>query len=69
MSIADTDENQKSGDPLVYTPVRVRQSMMNRLKSQMEARGYETLSPVMRQAIDKGLEEMERETDGRKDRD
>ena len=61
MSIADKDENKKADDPLVYTPVRLRQSKLTRLNNQMAKRGHETLSPVMRMAIDKGLEVMEQE--------
>lgn len=61
MSIADTGKNPKKPDPLVAKPLRLRQSNVDRLTKQMSVRGYETLSPVIRMAISKGLDVMEQE--------
>jgi len=53
--------NDEAKAPLVYQPVRLRKDQITRLEEQQKRRGFESLAPITRLAVEKGLDALERE--------
>lgn len=58
-SIDDMTENGNEG--LVHKPVRLEKKDVDRLEREAKRRGYKQVAPVMRLAIQKGLEVLEQQ--------
>jgi hypothetical protein len=57
---------QTQKDALVPVPLRARRSQVERAEKLRDSEGYEQLGPVLRKALDKGLDAWEREQRRRK---